>query len=359
MSAINQNDLKTFGLNDRLINRVLTQFGKDIPEPPVAMLGFVEEGEYHAINEFYAMKLLLAQGIHPAVSKVRGIIGGTTQTVNDNIKTLRAELPKGTFDRSNNEPIDDPTTKFKRDLVKIERDLFEIELNEADERHAEEMVRMEQVHDIAIRTLEAKLHEAIGRNMEMGNLLKEAQTKAEEAQIKLKDTAVDQRALNDALATIDTLKSELASKTRHIEQLFAVNETTATANTKRFDELTTQYKQAQSQLQLLLLDLEEKNRIIKRYQDSNATVIEERDHYRSQSADLQHQLDQAQLALKHEDELANTVAGIKSLLEPLNGIDAIAQQQAGTTNGMKAIERAIQDMSTNMLNLSASLRKDK
>lgn len=353
---MDQAELKALGLSDKLINRVLTQFGQAVPAPPAEMKGFVEAGEYHAIQEFYAMKVLLAQGIHPAVSKVRGIIGGTTQTVNDNIKTLRAELPKGTFERSGGTSGDDPMVKLKRELVKIERDLFEIELNEADERHAEELVRMEQAHDAAIRKLEAKLHEAIGRNMEMGNLLKEAQTKAEEAQTKLKDAAVDQRALNDALATIDTLKSELASKTRHIEQLFAVNETTAMANTKRFDELTTQYKQAQSQLQLLLLDLEEKDRIIKRYQDNNATVIEERDHYRSQSADLQHQLDQAQLALKHEDELSNTVAGIKSLLEPLGGI---AKQQAGTTHSMKAIERAIQDMSTNMLNLSASLRNDK
>lgn len=353
---MDQAELKALGLSDKLINRVLAQFGQAVPAPPAEMKDFVEAGEYHAIQEFYAMKLLLAQGIHPAVSKVRGIIGGTTQTVNDNIKTLRGHLPKGTFDRSNNELIDDPTTKFKRDLVKIERDLFEIELNEADERHAEELVRLEQAHDTAIRTLEAKLHEAIGRNMEMGNLLKDAQTKAEEAQIKLKDTAVDQRALNDALATIDTLKSELASKTRHIEQLFAVNETTATASTKRFNELTTQYKQAQSQLQLLLLDLEEKDRIIKRYQDSHAEASEQRDHYRSLSADLQHQLDQAQLALKHEDELSNTVAGIKSLLEPLGGI---VKQQAGTTHGIKALERAIQDMSTNVLNLSESLRNDK
>ena len=358
MSGIDQLDLQKFGVNKRLINRLLTQFGKNVPEPPTVMLGHKADGEYHAINEYYAMKFFLAQGIHPAVSKVRALIGGTTKTVNDNINALKAEYPRDTFklpDTKNDER--DPFEKARKEVLANARNLFNVELEEADERHTKELVQIEEAHELEVQKIKAQLHEAIGRNTEMASMLRDAQAKAKDAQDELKKTSVDHRALSDAKATIESLKSELADKQESLKKLFTVNETITKAGADRTDELNREIKRLNSQLQKDQLALHEKDKAIATYQEANSTYASERDEYRSKSFELESQLKQAKLTIANEHHVDELLASIEKQIKPLAAINDLILEVQGNKAGLNKNTKALADISANLLTLQGKLGK--
>jgi chromosome segregation ATPase len=354
---IDQADLHDYGLPDPLINRLCAQFGASIPEPPLAMKDFDQVGVYHAISEFYAMKLLLAQDVHPAVAKVRALIGGTTKTVSDNIRTLRAELPKETFARSTAVAGDDTLATLKRELVRAEREMFDIELSEADQRHTDEMVRTELSHEKRVTELEARLNAAIGHNKGMQQHLDAQKIENETLYEKLKAEAVKQNTLEDALTLNDHLRTELADSKETKKKLFAVNETITKAGAERIDGLNKEIKRLVSQGQVDRKAIDDANTVIDTYKKANAEYAEERDAFRSQAAELSNQLAQSEFKLESEHEAAALLKTIDRKLEPVAEIKQIYKQMEAARIEVGKATKAMTDVSSSVLSLTDHIKR--
>jgi len=352
---LDQQDLSDLNLSESLINRLLAVYGPNAPEPPLVMKDYGYVGQYHAIAEFYAMKLLVVQGKRPTVRGVLGIIGGTTTTVSANIKTLKKELPAEEFVF---EPVadgeSDATNALKRELIKKERALMDIELSEQEEFYTDLITSLEKSQSKALSALQSQLDKAYGENAKIDQILKDKTRDHAELSQRLLKEAVNKVELRNAQLLVEDYKGEIHTLKHMVQATNSAYQSEREASAKTIQDLRDERDYADSRAQQEKAKLENANAAIIRYHA-------ERDEHLNLIHELKHQISQTELVVKHEHSVSELIETIGDHLQPLAKLDALIKALAGANKkeavDVKTIVTAITDLSTNVLNMTQKVSK--
>jgi chromosome segregation ATPase len=352
---LDQQDLSDLNLSESLINRLLAVYGPNAPEPPLVMKDYGYVGQYHAIDEFYAMKLLVVQGKRPTVRGVLGIIGGTTTTVSANIKTLKKELPAEEFAF---EPVadgeSDATNALKRELIKKERALMDIELSEQEEFYTDLITSLEKSQSKALSALQSQLDKAYGENAKIDQILKDKTRDHAELSQRLLKEAVNKVELRNAQLLVEDYKGEIHTLKHMVQATNSAYQSEREASAKTIQDLRDERDYADSRAQQEKAKLENASAAIIRYHA-------ERDEHLNLIHELKHQISQTELVVKHEHSVSELIETIGDNLQPLAKLDALIKALAGANKkeavDVKTIVTAITDLSTNVLNMTQKVSK--
>lgn len=349
---ITQVELKEMRVTDRLASRLIAVFGNNVPEPPVEMMGLVYPGEYAHINEFYAMKYLAATDINPSVARVLKLIGGKTSRVSDSIRVLREELGTEAFTPASTSDSSNSTEALKKILIKEERAIFQIELEEQAEIFEKHAIDAETQYDKRVVQLQADVNKEIGRNLTLQEQLDYEKAKTEKLTIELNEAKLNKRDLTQAinlaeerLATINDLR-ESASKNM---EAYKFERSTAA---KMLDELQSERDAYESRAIKANKKVSETEVHLKGY-------IEKQNELVLHSAELTNLLKQKDLQLKNADEQTSFIETISKAILPINTlepmIDKLAKVKHEKAIDMNKITNSLNDVSTKILNLTSSI----
>lgn len=346
---MNQQDLQDSGVDDTLITRLIAVFGSNIPQPPAKMM--TDSGQYEAINEFYAMNLVMATGDRLNVRNVKKLVTGSMAKVARNYKVLKEALPE-TFALTPKDKTGDAMSQLKRELVAQERAVFDIEIEELDAKHTAEIIQLEQAHASTVRKLENELTKAHKENAVIADLLKSSQLHNEDLIAKLKHEAVNANELRNIQLVAQERKGSLDETQKVIEILKGQFDHFKNKTDERIEILERDKKRAQTAEQVALRTIEEHQTIIDRY-------VSEAKNLSNQVIELKQELNIRAVNNVHEETNAAFVHSIQASLTPLEQLNEMIQIFAATSHkkaiDMSTVTSLITDVSTNLLNFKTSI----
>lgn len=346
---MNQQALRDIGVDNALITRVIAVFGSNIPQPPAKMM--MDSGQYEAINEFYAMKLVMAMGDRLNVRNVKKLVTGSMAKVARNYKELKEALPEA-FTPAPKDKTGDAMSQLKRELVAQERAVFDIEIEELDAKHTAEIVQLEQAHESTIRKLETELTKAHKENAVIADLLKSSQLHNEDLIAKLKHEAVNANELRNIQLVAQERKESLDETRKVIEILKGQFDHFKNKTDERIEILERDKKRAQTAEQVALRTIEEHQTVIDRY-------VSEAENLSSQITELKQELNIRAINYTHEESNAVFVHSIQAAITPLEQLNEMIQIFAAASQqkaiDMSTVTSLITDVSTNLLNFKASI----
>jgi hypothetical protein len=328
--AVDKGFLEDNEIGESLTKRLTAQFKGEIPEPPTEMLGYRHEGSYHALAEFYAVKLLTAQGHYPSVAKVRGLTGGKMDRVNSNVKDLRSELIPKVFEPYSFDEPDDPMAELKKRLILDAQDRLNVELDELEQAKVKEIITLEKQHDKAMAAAEAALNKQIGRNGEIADILKMEQGK----NIELSAGLLKQKGY---MTELNGLRAFSANQEVMVNEIKASNATMKSQYDHFSDHSNTrltELKGDKGRLESQVAVLQKKHDDQKEFVDS---YLKERESLSASISKLNTELKQRELKLAVDESTSQLISEIKNHIKPLDQAQALVQSMTKATNTDKGV----------------------
>lgn len=343
--------LEKHGVKYKLITILFDVFKRDIPELPAKLLLNDESGKYLNPNAYYALKILVKQGENPSANKALKLAGGYANQFKSDVVKIKKLVPEE-FEPEPVDPTRNAIEALTQELVKTKTAQFKAELEEEERQSAKMLEEQAALYESRLRDLELRLAKQAGElsaTKEQNVFLA-----GENETLKTKQAVSEEkeRALKNALTTIDTLTENLAVVKLSLEKAHEAHEVLAESGTQRARELNREIDQLNSQLKQLAKENLDKDGIIKKYQEANAEYASKLDHYRAQAADLESQLKQCQLTLEKEHEQSDLVFKLDKALKPV--IDTLSSLESGLVDDKKAmlnLKSTIEDLSSNVLTL--------
>lgn len=325
------------GVKLAIIDRITAVFGTTIPSPPPQMLGYQQDGAYHALNEFYAMKIILASGKRPSVKEVLGLVGGAMKTVHENVKLLRSELPAAELEPQN---LDGDATmeKLKRELIKEERLLHELDLAEQEEFYVAKISEIEAQATTRIAALEEKSTVSDALIRSLSEQLKGYQTKVDELHQELKAGAIEKTQLANITATAEDRQTQISTQAKLIQTITEQYEHYKSKSEEHF-------KLQQREKERLLADLQKANKHIS---DQDTVLIKNHERIEElmeqitklEVLDAQHKLE-----IHHEEMEVELIQKLETAFIPLQEIISNAHAMEAKWSEAQAILKGLNTVS--------------
>lgn len=351
--AVNTELLATYGVKQSLIKLLIIQFEDALPYLPIELLENQDDdnSDYFGLNEYYALKLLQAQGSRPSGSGVHKLIGGKTADVFKRVKEVKERIGDAEFKpyQTNN---DDPLVAIKKQLLKTEIGVWENKLDAMEIAHERAIELIEAKYTATIREQEKELHTAREVSQHYARENKSANEKIE--------SLIQQLAQNESLQSInkslqnqlDLLSHQIVEKNAEIKSLNEAYQHLKEAESTRYSDLSFLLKKAESRSEVFKRDLDEREGFIQRY-------LKEREVFQAQISELKLEQLQNKLSLAADDAQSRLASNIDERLNEFKVLtDLVSELSKITKKGSfdtKTLEAAINDLSSNFLTLKTKI----
>ncbi len=350
---VDQEFLANNGVSLKIIDILFDVFGANVPNLPLTLKQYEEDDAYFAPNVFYALKILNAQGKAPSATSAHKLVGGKTAKFFRDVKTLKELLP-GEFEAKPEDSTKSALAAMKRELVMAETAQFKAELEEQ-ERYAGDMLTKDaDEYEKRIHKLELALQEKTGQHSELLSLAKDHTRTIESLQGRVRDNAVNRVELSKAIEIADERKETVADLKERAKRDFEAYQAERKASAKIIED----FKDERDHSDSLAKEAIRNEREAK---ESLFNVIEDREGYIKEVAELQNQIKQSQLSLHHENNTALFIEGLTESIAPLNQlvgmVEALDKITKTKNKDSTVMAKYMNDLSSNLLSLKATLEK--
>jgi hypothetical protein len=350
---INEEFLASNNVSSKITNILFDIYKADIPKPPT-VLKEVEDGpKYYALNEFYALKIILKQHGTPSGAKAYDLIKGNTRNVYERFRTLKALLPME-FEPEEKDESNTARALMKKDLLKTETAIFKAELADQESLMADQIINQAQDYEKQIERLNESLCELKGQNKVLLELSKEHRGTIDSLQSKLKNNEVNLSELHNIKILAEERKQSLKEKNDSFNKLFESFEHQKESEAARFRDILNEKGRAESREQITLRELTLSK-------EANTKFYSDRELHLDEISELNSKVQQISLEIESEHSKDLLLKQLSESLEPLNKLGLMLELASKVTKKDKldisGVERSISDISTNMLNMNESIKK--